>query len=391
MAQMKRLVACAAACTSLLLIIVAVALRSRRRPHRLLIRGPSCEEAVYYAEIARLQLPSEMKVEVVQTSGDSIEFVLEVGNEREFLTQIAVPDTRVYRTLPPIVVRSATSSCLPQPSQASLNAMRQVTHDAAFHSLMQVPKSVSSSMPEGQEIPSAILWLDDARVVAECFLFDVARARHDQLSTRSLVVDDVCARGYEHHGGDWFAFVESIQEHFAIKTAPVETVDQLKSVLLLNRNILSSAMLTPAGANKLELVFGVPATEFPFLNCASESFVFVQQLYAAAVETFGRLTYENFVAYMHAVFGFDRPEVVRHVPRIFRTLNRSRNGEITFDELCGWIAKKLSTRTVRHPEQQLVATVMSLRLPYVLFADKRHLWPKLECVLRSLSDDDYHL
>lgn len=35
-----------------------------------------------------------------------------------------------------------------------------------------------------------------------------------------------------------------------------------------NRNSLLSATLTAQGANKLEGVFGVPATVFPFVLCA---------------------------------------------------------------------------------------------------------------------------
>jgi hypothetical protein len=387
-----RLLACVAVGTSLLLSAVVVAARWRqRRSCRLVIRGPSCEEGVYYAEMARIELPSQLRVDLVVDRGDSLEFLLEIEDEQVFLARICVPDTRVYRTLPQVVVRNAMLTCFPSPSESGLRSMRQDVHEAAFHELMQVPRNVSPSLANQFEIPSGVLWLDDPRVVAECFLFDVAHARHDLLCSRSLVVDDVCSRGFEHHGGDWDAFKESIQDHFSIDATPSRGFDELKALLLLHRNTLSSAMLSPTGANKLELVFGVPATEFPFLNCAAESYVFVQQLYSAATETFGRWTYENFVAYMHAVFGHDRAEVVRHVPRIFRTLNRSRNGEISFDELCGWIAKKLSTRSSRHPEQQLLATVMSLRLPFVMFADKRHLWPKLECVLRSLSDDEYHL
>ena len=150
-------------------------------------------------------------------------------------------------------------------------------------------------------------------------------------------------------------------------------------------------MLSTSGANNLELVFGVPAVHFPLLHCASESVTFLSELYLGAVNAFGNWTFENFSSFVHAVFGHDRPEVVRHVPRIFRTLNKSRTGEISFEELCGWVARKLSTRSSRHPDQHLLATINSLRLPYVFFMDKRSLWPKLECVLRSLSDDDVHI
>jgi hypothetical protein len=355
----------------------------------LVVRGPHCDEILFYSEMVRLEGPVLVRVEVID-GAEEIVFVLNDGGVERLLGRLMLPDTRVYRRLPPSVVRSVFLLTNWQPSEVALLAMRQSVHDAAFHSLMQAPKSVSTSFVE-HELPSGVFFLDDPRVVAECFLFDVASARHDLVPARNLVVDNVCAKGIEHHGGDWFALLEAIEDHFEIQTSKISTLEQLKSALLQHRNTFSSAMLTPSGANKLELVFGVPATQFPFLNCSLESFVFVQELYSAATESFGRWTYENFVAIMHAVFSHDRPEVVRHVPRIFRTLNRSRNGEITFDELCGWIAKKLSTRTARHPEQQLLATVMSLRLPYALFADKRHLWPKLECALRSLSDDEYHL
>ncbi|CUG90339.1 Hypothetical protein, putative [Bodo saltans] len=360
-----------------------------RRGCTLVLRGPRSDELLYYSEMARLQACVNVVVEEVDEAQEIL-FVLVDARVEKVAGRLSLPDTRVYRKLPPSVVRNVFVEMNPRPSETVLLAMRQCVHDAAFHALMQAPRSVSSSFAD-HELPLGVLFLDNARVIAECFLFDVAMAKHDLVPAREMMVDHVCTKGIDHHGGDWTAFLDSIEDHFAIETSSVTTFEQLRSALLQHRNTFSSAMLTPSGANKLELVFGVPATQFPFLNCCCESFVFVQQLYSAATETFGRWTYENFVAIMNAVFGHDRPEVVRHVPRIFRTLNRSRNGEITFDELCGWIAKKLSTRTARHPEQQLIATVMSLRLPYALFADKRHLWPKLECVLRSLSDDEYHL
>lgn len=360
-----------------------------RRPGLLLVvRGPKCE-ADFYCELAKAELGVVASVEAVEQL-DAVEFQLCSVVKNEIVARLPIPDTRVYRTLPSALVRSVIA-CGRRPPAGSLSSMRQLVHDASFSSLMRAPLNVSSSFSDCDQIPGGVYWLNSPRVVAECFLYDVAHAKHDPLPTRSLVVDEVCSKGFEHHGCDWDSFLDSIYNHFAVETSSITSLEELRKVLLESKNTFSSAVLTPAGANKLELVFGVPATQFPFLNCAVESYVFVHQLYTASIEAFGRWTYENFVAFIHAVFGHDRPEVVRHVPRIFRTLNRSRNGEISFDELCGWIARKLSTRTARHPEQQLVATVMSLRLPYVLFADKRHLWPKLECVLRSLSDDEYHL
>lgn len=356
---------------------------------RIIVRAATKIDAEYYSDFAKLVMPTSVEVLFeVDSRTHNIEFVL--GDL--CLGTIRLPDTRVYRTIPACVVRSAfaaTVLCLDDASKAQVT---QQVHEAAFAAVMRAPWDVGagSSTPQQSRIPSEVLLVKDSRVVAERFLFDVVDARHDQLISVSRVVDIVCQRGAEHHGGEWDRFLQSICSNFNVQVGASDT-QSLAEALLTNKNCFSSAMLSATGANKLEMVFGVPATHFPFLHCAAESIEFVSELYKAAVANFGRWTYENFVAFIHAVFSHDRPEVVRHVPRIFRTLNKSRTGEISFDELCAWIARKLSTRSTRHPEQHLLAIVMSLRLPYAFFVDKRHLWPKLHCVLRSLSDDECHV
>ncbi|KAG5507487.1 hypothetical protein JIQ42_07785 [Leishmania sp. Namibia] len=165
-------------------------------------------------------------------------------------------------------------------------------------------------------------------------------------------------------------------------------LDHLKEFLVDNRNVLSSAMLTTAGSNSLEAVFGVPATVFPFLLCARESVPFVASIFESLSYHYGSLTYDNFSKYTFDVYHCDRPEVLRHTPRMFRMVNKSRRGCITYEELCRWMARKLSCGNNIQPNGHLVATSMSLRLPLALVAESRNEWDAYRCVLKSLSDCD---
>eukprot|EP00744_Colponema_vietnamica_P003728 GILI01005663.1.p1 GENE.GILI01005663.1~~GILI01005663.1.p1 ORF type:complete len:1163 (+),score=240.39 GILI01005663.1:434-3490(+) len=148
----------------------------------------------------------------------------------------------------------------------------------------------------------------------------------------------------------------------------------LVQFLVQNRFAFMSAMLTASGSNSLETCFGTDAPHFAFLKCAYDSLFFVQVLYTLVAEEYKGWTAESFAEYINDAFDHDRPEVSRHSTRIFRALNKSRSGVITFEELCGWLAKKLSSRTTLHPDQHLVGTLMSLRLPLALFMDRRDLW-----------------
>ncbi|KAG5486739.1 hypothetical protein LSCM1_07993 [Leishmania martiniquensis] len=165
-------------------------------------------------------------------------------------------------------------------------------------------------------------------------------------------------------------------------------LDHLKDFLVDNRNVLSSAMLTTAGSNSLEAVFGVPATVFPFLLCARESVPFVASIFESLSYHYGSLTYDSFSKYTYDVYHCDRPEVLRHTPRMFRMVNKSRRGCITYEELCRWMARKLSCGNNIRPNGHLVATSMSLRLPLALVAESRDEWDAYRCALKSLSDCD---
>lgn len=163
----------------------------------------------------------------------------------------------------------------------------------------------------------------------------------------------------------------------------------LAEFLLAHRNVLSSASLTPAGSNRLEGVFGAPSTVFSFLSCARESIAYVQTLYESLQRHYGLLTFAGFAKYSQDVFSRDHPEILRHAPRIFRTINKSRRGHITYEELCGWMGRKLSCGTNAKPDAHLLAITMSLRLPLALLLDCKAEWANShECALHSLSDGD---
>ncbi|ESL11576.1 hypothetical protein TRSC58_00669 [Trypanosoma rangeli SC58] len=161
-----------------------------------------------------------------------------------------------------------------------------------------------------------------------------------------------------------------------------------REYILEHRITFYNAMLTTQGSNQLEEVFGVPATVFPFLPCARESVAFVTHAYDCIVAEYGPLDFHNFTKYAHDVFVRDRPEIVRHAPRIFRMLNKTRSGIISFEELCCWMARKLSSGSRLRPDSHLIAIAMSLRLPLALLLNKRHQWSRMECALASLSDAD---
>jgi hypothetical protein len=163
-------------------------------------------------------------------------------------------------------------------------------------------------------------------------------------------------------------------------------LDHLKDFLIEHRNVLSSAMLTTAGSNALEAVFGVPATVFPFLLCARESVPLVSSIFESLSYHYGALTYDNFSKMTYDAYHVDRPDVLRHTPRLFRMVNKSRRGCITYEELCGWVARKLSCGNNIQPNAHLLAVIMSLRLPLALVAESRESWDKQRCALKSLSD-----
>ncbi|KAH9586739.1 hypothetical protein LSM04_009107 [Trypanosoma melophagium] len=170
--------------------------------------------------------------------------------------------------------------------------------------------------------------------------------------------------------------------------AILEELTHLREFILKHRITFYNATLTAAGSNQLEEVFGVPATVFPFLPCARESVAFVTCVFDCISATYGLLNFHNFTKYAHDVFVRDRPEIVRHAPRIFRTLNKTRTGVISFEELCCWMARKLSSGMLLRPDAHLIAIAMSLRLPLALLMDRRQQWSRMECALASLSDAD---
>lgn len=163
-------------------------------------------------------------------------------------------------------------------------------------------------------------------------------------------------------------------------------LDHLKDFLIENRNVLSSAMLTTTGSNALEAVFGVPATVFPFLLCARESVPLVSSIFESLSYHYGALTYDNFSKMTYDAYHVDRPDVLRHTPRLFRMVNKSRRGCITYEELCGWLARKLSCGNNIQPNAHLLAAIMSLRLPLALVAESREDWDHQRCSLKALSD-----
>jgi hypothetical protein len=326
----------------------------------------------------------------------SIDYILNEDGVELKLCSIALPDQRVYRVVPPLVFRSACFAVLRACNNCPVDiaAIVEEVHEAAFSSIMRVPTSLSLSDDQRHRIPPFVYAAtsQSALTAAKLYLYDVVSANQEPLISSSTVAFKVCEQAAECRGGNFHALREDIRAHFSsVDACEANSVEALARLLIENRMLFASFTLTTRGANMLEMIFGVPATHFSFLHCSSDSMVFVQQLYDAATGAFGKWTFENFAAFVHDVFSFDRPEIVRHVARIFRTLNRSRTGEISFEEFCGWIARKVSTRTLRHPDQHLVVTVMSLRLPFVFFMDKKALWPKLECAVRSLSEDDVNI
>lgn len=172
------------------------------------------------------------------------------------------------------------------------------------------------------------------------------------------------------------------------ETRLLEELEYVKEFLVEHRHVLSSAMLTPSGSNRLEGVFGTPATVFPYLLCSRDSIALVQTMFDSLEHHYGSLVFESFAQYTYDVFYKDRPEIIRHAPRIFRTINKSRRGYISYEEMCAWMARKLSCGSNVKPDAHLLATAMSLRLPLSLVLGKKALWQQLQCTLGSISDGD---
>lgn len=155
-----------------------------------------------------------------------------------------------------------------------------------------------------------------------------------------------------------------------------QELEFLKSYLLSQLHVLTSASLFPHSANRLESLFGVPSSVFPFLMCQRESIALIKAIFNSLVEHYGELHYDSFSRFISDACR-DRKEVVGYVGRIFRELNRSRSGFISFDELCGWLARQLSSEVPSaNPDKQLLSVLMSLRFPLVLFMHWKPAWLK---------------
>ncbi|CCW71193.1 unnamed protein product [Phytomonas sp. Hart1] len=165
-------------------------------------------------------------------------------------------------------------------------------------------------------------------------------------------------------------------------------LDYVKEFLIENRHVLSSASLTVSGSNLLEGVFGVPATVFPFLIHARESLSFITSTFECIENHYGPLKYENFATFIKDMFYIDRPDIVRHTPRIFRTLDAKRRGVISFEEFCSWFAKKLSCGSNLDPDAHLITISMTLRLPLALILNLKPLWHGRKCAFESFLDCD---
>jgi hypothetical protein len=296
---------------------------------------------------------------------------------------IPQPDNRMYRSIPRSVQRGMDMLLFPDAKFDE--QLDSILHEASFSCFMHIPTALCCS--RGAVVPRLHFAREGlpSRQVAELYLLDVLEAKDDELLSASHVVDDVLVMAYAHHDS-FDTFARAVQCAFGLDV----TVDSVADCLIANRVSFMSASLTTSGANKLEKVFGAPAHWFTFLQCSSDSISFVNELYDIVMERYG-WEYTSFARLINDAFGHDRAEIVRHTPRIFRALNRSRSGNISLDELCAWLARKLSTRTSKHPDQHLLSTLMSLRLPYALFLDKKDLWSRMECSVKSISDDDVHI
>ena len=316
-----------------------------------------------------------------QTSSSTLEIFVCAG-EVKSAGIIPLPDNRIYRSIPTYIQRNL-DELLHANRHVGIDVEEQL-HEAVFSSFMHIPTALctmdAAPMPRG--ICKGKL---SSRSLAELYLADVLAAKDDSLICASRVVDDVLKLAVKHHESVEL-FSDVLKAAFSVDSGGKSIVESL----LANRILFMSASLTATGSNKLEMVFGVPALWFTFLQCSSDSIHFVKELYEAVLEKYG-WDYHNFARLVNDTFGHDRPEIVRHSPRIFRALNKSRSGKISLDELCAWLARKLSTRSSKFPDQHLLSTLMSLRLPFVLFLDKKDVWPRMECSLKSLSDDDVHI
>ncbi|CCW61084.1 unnamed protein product [Phytomonas sp. EM1] len=115
---------------------------------------------------------------------------------------------------------------------------------------------------------------------------------------------------------------------------------------------------------------------------------FITLTFECIEKHYGPLTYENFANFIKDMFYMDRPDIVRHTPRIFRTLDAKRRGEISFEDLCSWFAKKLSCGGNLKPDAHFLAIAMTLRLPLALVLNQKPLWQGKRCAFDSFSDGD---
>ncbi|AAZ12611.1 uncharacterized protein TEOVI_000428900 [Trypanosoma equiperdum] len=299
------------------------------------------------------------------------------------------------------------------------------THTAVREALLNTlflvsPKGLNRGPLEKLRQNPLAVWRASRQSVlttAMLYVIDVASANGDPMVCYSRVVDEVVAQAVLlHHDGMVLDFIGALSERFGKQYTPHCTVFQqavesrredhsrsgnvsfqvdspnpcenLQNILeelpyicefiLEHRNDFSNAVLTPGGSNLLEEVFGVPATVFPFLPCARESIAFITQSFNCIVETYGSLSSEGFCEFRSDVLNESKADVMASSQRCFRELNNSRSGIISFEELCHWMARKLSSdNTLSNPDARLLSIAMSLGLPMALLLGTRQEWARL--------------
>nr|CCC91636.1 conserved hypothetical protein [Trypanosoma congolense IL3000] len=319
-------------------------------------------------------------------------------------------------------------------SKVEDGAMHAAVDEALFNAMFSMPHThcSNSSVKELEKNPLGV-WRacrQSLLTTAKKYVLDVISSGGDPLICFSRVVDEVVSQAVlVHHNASLLEFVEVLYKRFQLLYIPhsprlrgvieqwkheqcglsdgdlpsessqcefnfdgppeedlsdiKEELPHISEFIIQNRIKLCSSVLTVSGSNQLEEVFGVPATVFPFLSCARESIAFITQVYDCFVATYGQLTLEKFTQFTSEVFKLDYIDASRQAARTFRALNKSRTGTVSFEELCHWIARKLSDDPLNRPDARLLAITTSLGLPLALVLEWRHQWLPAQCNLMS--------
>jgi hypothetical protein len=249
------------------------------------------------------------------------------------------------------------------------------------------------SLPDSGSASSSIYQPPDRSsdyVTALVYLMDVQAARGERLIGCRLVAEETAERIVQQHRNDFNAITHDLELVLGSEMR-VESQAQIVDVLISNSVTIASHAVNSAqragpfaaGPEHASLASLLDAgsdtvTLLAFPRCNLGALYLMREVYDSMVAHFGRWTMEAFISMMTVVWersSSGRPHSSGW-SRLFRSMNRSRTGEVSFNEFVGHFAKKVSAcEDEMDPDLALVLCLARQRFLHLLFYAKRAEWP----------------